>query len=101
MITIARTMTTRRPSSPSTSEAAREVSASSFPIAMSSTTRTTVWIAIPPRMLPTAIPIECARAADAVIAISGRFVAIASRMTPPIASPSPSRLSSTSVESDR
>jgi hypothetical protein len=36
-------------------------------------------------MFPTAIPIECASAADAVIAISGRFVAIASRMTPPIA----------------
>ena len=49
-------------------------------------------------MLPIAIPRSCASAADAVIAISGRFVATASRIAPPRASPSPSRMSSASVE---
>ena len=83
------------------SEAARVVSAASLPIAMSRTTRTTVWIAIPPRMFPIAIPRLCERAADAVIAISGRFVAIASRIAPPSASPIPSRTSSVSVERER
>ena len=98
MTTIASMRITSSPSSPSTSDAARVVSADSPPIAMSSTTSTTVWIAIPPRMLPTAIPRVFATAAEAVMAISGRFVATASRITPPIASPSPSRVSSTSVE---
>ena len=71
---------TSSPSSPRTSEAARVVSADSLPIAMSSTTSTTVWIAIPPRMFPIAIPRLCDSAAEDVIAISGRFVATASRI---------------------
>ena len=98
---IASTRITSSPSSPRMSEAARVVSAASLPIAMSRTTRTTVWIAIPPRMFPIAIPRLCERAADAVIAISGRFVAIASRIAPPSASPIPSRTSSVSVERER
>ena len=95
---IARTTITSRPSSTSRSDAARVVSADFGPMATSSITRTTVWIAIPPRMLPIAIPRSCASAAEAVIAISGRFVATASRIAPPRASPSPSRMSSASVE---
>src|SRR3954454_12702005 len=54
-------------------------------------------MAIPPRMLPTATPRSPDQAAPAVIAISGRLVAIASRMTPPSASPSPKRTEITSV----
>jgi len=56
---------------------------------------------MPPRMFPIAIPSWCERAALAVIAISGRLVAIASRISPPSASPSPSRVDSTSVVFER
>jgi hypothetical protein len=57
-------------------------------------------MAIPPRMLPTATPSSLPSAALAVIAISGRLVAIASRISPPRASPSPRRAESTSVVSE-
>src|SRR3954470_18969566 len=63
-------------------------------------TRTTVWIAIPPRMLPIAIPRSPENAALAVIAISGRLVAIASRIRPPSACPRPRREARTSVASE-
>ena len=75
MIAIASTTTTTIPSSARTSEAARVVSAALLPTEMSSTTRTTVWIAIPPRMLPIAIPRSCERAAEVVIAISAERLA--------------------------
>jgi hypothetical protein len=54
-------------------------------------------MAIPPRMLPTATPMLCERAALAVMAISGRVVTIASSIRPPSASPRPRREESTSV----
>src|SRR3954468_21042746 len=62
-------------------------------------TSTTVWTAMPPRMLPNAMARSPCHAALAVIAISGRLVAMASRMTPPSASPRPKRAASTSVVS--
>src|SRR5580765_4298163 len=101
MTETASTRITSSPSSPSTSDAARVVSAAPRPIEMSRMTSTTVWIAIPPRMFPIAIPRLCDSAAETTIAISGRFVAIASRIAPPSASPRPSRVSSTSVEPER
>ena len=101
MTEIASTRITSSPSSPRMSDAARVVRAASRPIEMSSTTSTTVWIAIPPRMFPIAIPRLCESAAETTIAISGRLVAIASRIAPPSASPRPSRVSSTSVELER
>jgi len=54
-------------------------------------TSTTVWIAIPPRMFPMAMPVWCVREALTTIAISGRFVAIARIMISPNASPRPKR----------
>ena len=57
-------------------------------------------MAMPPRMLPTATPMLPDRDALATIAISGRLVAIASRMRPPSAEPSPSRIVNTSVWSE-
>ena len=65
--------------------------------AASRSTSTTVCSAMPPRMFPTAMPSWWVRAALTTIAISGRFVTIASRMSPPNASPRPSLTSSTSV----
>ena len=55
---------------------------------------------MPPRMLPIASPRLWLRAAVKVIAISGRFIAIASRISPPSAWPRPSRDESTSVVSE-
>src|SRR5690349_1511802 len=52
---------------------------------------------MPPRMLPTATPMLPASAALTVIASSGRFVATASRITPPSAVPRCHRVASTSV----
>jgi hypothetical protein len=81
-----------------TSDAARYVSGCGPRTpAASRTTRTTVWMAMPPRMLPTATPTLPDRAALATIAVSGRFVPSASRMSPPRADPRPSRVDSTSV----
>ena len=60
-------------------------------------TSTTVWMAIPPRRFPTATPTLPDTAAATVMAISGRFVAMLSRMTPPRAAPRCSRSASTSV----
>src|SRR5512144_2534557 len=51
-------------------------------------------------MFPIAIPRLLLAAAVTVIAISGRFVAIASRISPPSASPSPRRDESTSLVSE-
>ena len=59
-----------------------------------------VWIAIPPRMLPMAIPRSPLTAAPVVIAISGRLVVMARIKSPPIASPKPKRRSNASVVSD-
>src|SRR5437867_2625615 len=59
-----------------------------------------VWIAIPPRMLPIAIPRSPETAAPVVIAISGRLVVIARITSPPSASPKPKRRSSASVVSE-
>ena len=56
---------------------------------------------MPPRMFPIAMPRSCDSAALTVIAISGRFVAIDRITSPPIASPKPSRWSSTSVVFER
>jgi hypothetical protein len=52
---------------------------------------------MPPRMLPTATDTSPDSAALTVMAISGRFVATASTMSPPSALPMCSRSSSTSV----
>jgi hypothetical protein len=67
---------------------------------MPSTTSTTVWMATPPRMFPIAISRFPASALLATMAISGRLVTIASRITPPNASPSPSLASRMSVASE-
>ena len=55
---------------------------------------------MPPRMLPTATPRLPDSAALAMMAISGRLVATASRISPPSAEPRCSRVDSTSVWSD-
>ena len=52
---------------------------------------------MPPRMLPTATPMLPLSAALAVMAISGRLVATASRTTPPSAVPRCRRVERTSV----
>src|SRR4051812_9075575 len=57
-------------------------------------------MAMPPRMLPTATPTLPDSDALATIAISGRFVASASRIRPPSADPRCSRVASTSVWSE-
>src|ERR687889_781095 len=57
-------------------------------------------MAIPPRMLPTATPSSLLRAALTVMAISGRLVTMANRISPPKASPRPRRKESTSVVSE-
>jgi hypothetical protein len=56
---------------------------------------------MPPRMLPTAIPSSPLREALAVMAISGRLVTMARRISPPSAWPSPNLSKSTSVVSER
>src|SRR5687767_11451984 len=58
-------------------------------------------MAMPPRMLPTAIPSSPLREALAVMAISGRLVTTARRISPPSAWPSPNLSRSTSVVSER
>jgi hypothetical protein len=55
---------------------------------------------MPPIRLPAARPRFPFAAAETVIATSGRLPAIASRTTPPSASPSPKRRSMTSVVFD-
>src|SRR4051794_10687361 len=57
-------------------------------------------MAMPPRMLPTATSVCPATDALTTIAISGRFVAIASRISPPSADPRCSRSDSKSVWSE-
>ena len=54
-------------------------------------------MAMPPRMLPVAMSKLCWTAAALTIAISGRLVATANRISPPSASPSPKRESISSV----
>src|SRR4051794_17628811 len=55
---------------------------------------------MPPRMLPTATPRLPDSDALATMAISGRLVAIANRMSPPSADPRWRRVDNTSVWSD-
>src|SRR5579859_4237394 len=92
MMEITSTLITSTPSSTSCKEAASYVSA---PFRRkpkpSRITSTTVWIAIPPRMFPMAIPTWCVRDALTTTTILERFVAIARIMIPPNASPRPKR----------
>jgi len=81
-------------------EAARYVSGLLPRTAMSSAARTTVWIAMPPSRLPTAMPRLWWIAAVEVMAISGRLVPTASKIVPASACPRWKRLERESVVSD-
>lgn len=101
MMATVSTAITSTPSSTSERLAARWVSGGPPRVPnRSSTTSTTVWMAMPPRMLPTATPRSPLQAAFPVMANSGRLVVIASKMTPPSTRPKPSRVESTSVMSE-
>ena len=85
-------------SSTGTSEPTRKVSDCVRDAAASQRTSTIVWIAIPPIRLPAASERWPLAAAETVIATSGSVPAIASRMTPPSASPRSKRRSIASVD---
>ena len=91
------TKMTSKPSSTGTSEPTRYVSDCVLDATPSQMTSTIVCTAMPPMRLPAARPRWPLEAAEMVIASSGRLPAIASRMTPPSASPRPKRRSMTSV----
>src|SRR4051794_17077994 len=98
MIAMTTTVITRTASSTGIRDPARKVSGRSWRTARSQAASTTVWIAMPPTRLPTARPALPLAAAVIVITSSGRSVASDSSIRPPIAAPSPSRVSSASVE---
>ena len=96
--TSATTMITTSASSTGMSEPTRNVSDCVREAAASQRTSTIVWIAIPPIRLPAASERWPLAAAETVIATSGSVPAIASRMTPPNASPRSKRRSIASVD---
>ena len=98
MSTTETTSTTSKPSRTGTSDPTRYVSG--LGAKRSHTTSTIVAVAIPPIRFPAAKPRWPDSAAEIVTASSGRLPAMASSTIPPIASPSPSRLSSSSVDVD-
>ena len=67
----------------------------------SSSTSTTVWMAIPPKMLPTASDRLWLYTQPTMIATSGKFVARARNTAPPIPSPHPKCASMASVVAAR
>src|SRR5579884_1471075 len=95
--TPATTVITSRPSRTGVSAPTRKVSGRAGPTAMSQTRRTIVCTAMPPIRLPAASPRFPCAAAETVIASSGRLPASARSSRPPSSSPSPRRVSSTSV----
>src|SRR4051794_12430081 len=99
--TVASTTITISASRTGISEPTRKLSGRSLPAERSSRTRTSVWIAMPPIRLPTARSRCPAMHADVTIAISGSVPAIASRISPPSASPRSKRRSSESVVFER